>query len=74
MPILSPADESITSKELLKQFLWKFESKSGPLTREQARKLAWDRYQTLKWQMDSSFKMPYFWMTAFLKQQYVAHA
>lgn len=39
MPISSPADESISTKKLLNSSFEKFESKSGPLTREQAKKV-----------------------------------
>ena len=39
MPISSPADERISSKKLLNSSFEKFESKSGPLTRKQARKV-----------------------------------
>ena len=39
MPILNPTDESISSKKLLNSSFEMFESKCGPLTRKQARKV-----------------------------------
>ena len=63
MPILNPADESISSKKLLKSSFEMFESKGGPLTRKQARKVCLEStpdVEMAKWQRHSSFKMPYF--------------
>ena len=49
--------ESITSKKLLNTSFNNFESESGILTREKAKKSVWDRYQTLKLQKVSNCKM-----------------
>lgn len=39
MPILNPADESISSKKLLNSSFEMFESRNEPLPRKQARKV-----------------------------------